>query len=147
MSSGSENSYARFLQVNSGRNVSGLDYVRSVYKSIDVPNDFLIWFSRVFLPDFEVHDNRAFVRFLYDEERYLDYCHSSGGESAQYWSNLLEVTGVFDEVSTEDALELANRVVFCWNSKLDSEFSKDVGRARVVCDEISKEVFVTIASV
>lgn len=60
--------------------------------------------------------------------------------------NLLEISGVFDELSPEQAMEVALIVSESWNSKLLKEFGAEHAVARRIYDEETGEVFVTIGS-
>ena len=60
--------------------------------------------------------------------------------------NLLEITGVFDELPTEQAMEVALVISESWNSKIFKEFGAGYAVARRIYDEETGEVFVTIGS-
>jgi hypothetical protein len=138
-------SYERFQQANASKRVGGIDYVQSLYKSLKIPNDLVLWFFRLAWPDFIVLDNRAFIADLFDKQRYEEFRSSGHSESsAQFWTNLLEITGMFDDMPLPQALEVAQSLSSCWNSKLDKECDISTGRARVVHDEETGEVFVAI---
>jgi hypothetical protein len=140
-----ENSYARFVQVNSPKPVSGIDYVRSIYKAFELPDDFVLWFARLFLPDFVVVEGRMFVAELFDRARFDELRRAGHSDvSAQFWINLLEITGLFDDMSCSEAIEFAERLTKSWNGKLESDYGESPDRARVIHDESKGEVFVVI---
>jgi hypothetical protein len=135
-----------FKLANPEIDVSGIDYVRAIYKTHQIDADFLVWFARLFWPVFKVVDGRIYVDNLFDENRYQKLL-SNGitPKCAQYWMNLLEITGLFDDIKDSQALELAEIIVNAWNSKMLA--CNVVGAsARVINDSNTKEIFVTIGS-
>lgn len=62
----------------------------------------------------------------------------------QFWVNLLEITGVFDKLSFDQAMEVAVIVSESWNSKILKEFGAEHALARYILDEDTGEIFVTI---
>lgn len=139
--------FSSFVSANPGRRVSGFDYIHSIYKAQSIDGDFLVWIARLFWPEFKIVDGRVFVATLFEDTRYrtLIENHTTAG-SPQFWTNLLEITGIFDELSYVQAKELADVLAHTWNSKLSIEFGEVLSQARVVEDELSGEVFITIDS-
>lgn len=139
--------YASFVQANDGRVVTGVDYLRAIYVSHSLESDFIVWFARFFWPSFKLFDGKVFVEELFDFELYQGHLRRSKSlEKAQFWMNLLEITGVFDELSPEQAMEVALIVSESWNSKILKEFGAEYAVARRIYDEDTGEVFVTIGS-
>ncbi len=136
-----------FISSNKGSHVSGFDYLHIVYKSQELSGDFILWFARLFCPDFKIVDDAIFISELFNNERYRDLLrHGHSSSQAQFWLNLLEITGLFDHLSTEQALEIAEYLADSWNYKLSKEFGKNSTKARAIHDEDTVEVFVTIGS-
>ena len=141
------NSFDEFVKVNAPKHDTGIDYIRSIYKALDVPADFVLWFARLFWPRTLVVDGKAFVVDLFDKERYESFRQSGHSlSSAQFWTNLLEVTGLFDDLPESKALEVAESLAASWNSKIESECPEAAGRARVIHDGTTGEVFVAIGN-
>jgi len=139
--------FEMFASANVGHNISGYDYLHSAYKSQELAADFILWFTRLFCPVFKIVDGNVFISEMFDTVRYQELMrdgHSS--TQAQFWLNLLEITGLFDELSTEQAKELAESLADSWNSKLNKEFGVGSTLARTICDEETGEVFVTIGA-
>ncbi|VWC56358.1 hypothetical protein BLA18110_00356 [Burkholderia lata] len=137
--------FASFVSANQHTNVSGLDYVHVAYKDHGLIYDFLFHFGKLFLPDFKVVGGAIFVSELFSDEEYKRLL--SDGKACheiQFWINLLEITGMFDDIDTDQAAELAKLIVDGWNAKLQREFGDVPVPARVLCDEELGEVFVTI---
>ena len=141
------NGFDAFVKINSPKRVTGIDYVRSLYKTMDVPNDFVLWFARLLWPRVMVLDGRVFIADLFDSERYKTLLQSDHSESsAQFWTNLLEITGLFDDLSESDAFEMAEGIAASWNCKIDIECSDASGRARVIHDKTTGEIFISIGA-
>jgi hypothetical protein len=137
--------FASFRSANADRNVSGFDYLQALYKSQELPADFALWFAKLLRPDFKLLGDMVFVVDLFDGARYQELL--KGGQrpdQAQYWINLLEITGLFDNLTLEQAVTLANRIAESWNAALTVQFGADQALARAIVDDDTEEVFVTI---
>lgn len=137
--------FASFVSANVGRIVSGFDYLHVVYKSQGLAADFILWFSKLFWPDFKTVDGVIFVSELFNAERYQELLNNGNSATqAQFWMNLLEITGLFDDLSTDQAMDIAEVLAESWNSKLEKEVKPSPTLARAIRDEETGEVFVTI---
>lgn len=144
---GDENSFdfKSFVSANTGRVVTGFDYLHTIYKAHRLSVDFIVYFAKLFWPDFKIVDGLTFISELFDSERYQSLLKEGrNAKEAQFWMNLLEITGLFDELSIDGATQIAEAVAASWNSKLDTEFSNVSVPARVIRDDQTGEVFVTI---
>lgn len=136
-----------FVSANTGQIVTGFDYLHAVYKAHELHVDFISYFTKLFWPDFKVVNGLVFVAELFNTERYQELLNERRGLSeAQFWMNLLEVTGLFDELTTDEAMPIAESLVASWNSKMNSEFGSVSVPARAIRDDETGEVFVTIGS-
>ena len=141
-------SFDEFCAANAEKVVSGLDYVRSIYKSLALPADFVVLFSRIYKPELRLEQGYVFIADLFDGARFADLLQSSGKLSlAQYWMNLLEVTGLFDGLSIEQATGVAHDIADAWNSRINSACPDALGRASVIHDQSNGEVFVTVGRI
>jgi len=137
--------FKSFIMANKGKPVFGFDYLHIIYKSLELPTDFISYFSKLFCHDFKVVDGAIFISELFDSEYYQELLKSCQNKTeVQFWMNLLEVTGLFDEMSTDDAMKIAESIASCWNSKINTEFKNVTVSASVICDNDTGEVFVTI---
>ncbi|MEF1257096.1 hypothetical protein [Vibrio sp. M260112] len=137
--------FAMFVSANVERRVSGFDYLHAAYKSQELAADFIVWFARLFCPDFKTVDGTVFIAELFDTEHYQELLRNGHSfTQAQYWLNLLEITGLFDDLSTDQAIKFAESLADSWNSKLTKEFGRVSAPARAIYDEETGEVFVTI---
>ncbi len=137
--------FASFVSANVGRVVSGCDYLRAVYKFHGLSGDFILWFAKLFWPDFKIIDGMVFIAELFDSEHYqslLDDGRSSA--EAQFWMNLLEITGLFDDLSADQAMSVAKAFTASWNSKLVSDFGVAAVLARAIYDDDTGEIFATV---
>lgn len=138
-------SFIEFQRSNSGKNISGIDYVQAVYATTQLHFDFLLHYAQLLSPTIKIVDGRAFIGELFDADRHLELLKTiQDTDQAQYWMNLLEITGLFDDLTTEQAVALAQIISQCWNNKLLAEHGSSCGEARYICDTDSDEVFVTI---
>lgn len=140
-------SFSEFRAVNPSKALSALDYIRSIYKSHKLPPDFIVCYSRLYRPEIRLEGGRIFIADLFDQSRYEDLL-ANGYDSAatQYWVNLFEVTGLFDELNEVQAVNVANDIAASWNSLIDTTYPSAIGRASVIQDQDTGEVFVSIGS-
>lgn len=139
--------YQAFVNANLERQVTGFDYLRAIYKTAALPTDFVCWLARLFLPTFVVVEGQIFVSELFDKKAYQRLLQAGQSRSsAQFWTNLLEVTGLFDELSVDEALRFADALSHSWNGKLETEFGANTEKARVIHDQGTDEVFVVIGT-
>lgn len=139
--------FTSFASANVGRMVSGFDYLHAVYKSQGLAVDFILWFARLFWPDFKTVDGMIFVSELFSAERYQELLGNGHSPTqAQFWMNLLEITGLFDDLPADEALGIAESLANSWNSKLQKELGVSSTPARAIVDEETGEVFVTIGT-
>lgn len=139
-------SFTDFKKANNDPATSGIDYVQAVYATTPLHFDFLLHYAQLMSPVIEIVDDRAFIGELFDANRYLDLIKTTQDmDRTQYWMNLLEITGLFDNLTTEQAIALAQIISQCWNSNLLTKHGNSCGEARYICDTDSGEVFVTIA--
>lgn len=137
--------FASFVSANAENEVSGFDYLHAIYRTENLPADFILWFAKLFWPEFTTTDGMVFVSEVFDARRYQDLLNEGHGyKNSQFWMNLLEVTGLFDQLSTVQAMIVAESLANSWNSKLQKEGVFSVGLARAICDEKTGEVYVTI---
>lgn len=136
-----------FVAANEGQHVTGFDYLHTLYKSHGLAADFVLYFTKLFWPDFKVIDGLVYLSEMFEPERYrslLDEGRKS--TEAQYWMNLLEITGLFDELPTDDAMFIAEALAASWNSKMIIEFGSTLMPARAIRDIETDEIFVTIGT-
>jgi len=62
----------------------------------------------------------------------------------QFWMNLIELTSLHDEMTAEQALLIAQKIVDSWNAKIKCEGLNAHGRARVFEEVEYEEIFITI---
>jgi len=139
--------FKSFVAANVGRHVSGFDYLHTEYKALGLATDFILYFVKLCWPDFKVVDGLVYLSEMFDPERYKTFL-SEGRSSTevQFWMNLLEITGLFDELSIDDAMLIAEALAESWNSKMSAEFDSVLTPARAIRDKETGEVFVTIGA-
>jgi len=144
---GNENSFdfKSFVLANNGQLVTGFDYLHTIYKTHGLSSDFIVFFAKLFWPDFKVIDGVVFISELFDSEYYQSFLKDGRNiNEAQFWMNLLEITGLFDGLSIDEAVQVSEIVVKSWNFKLGIECGNVSVLARFIRDDETGEVFVTI---
>lgn len=144
-----ENSFdfESFQSANEGRNVSGFDYLHAIYKTQKLSSDFILWFAKLLLPEFKCVDNRIYVAELFDMIRYQELLKNGQSKNqAQFWMNLFEITGLFDDMSCNDAHIFAMKIAESWTAKIRTDFGPNEEGARVMFDNDTGEIFVVIGN-
>ncbi len=135
-------SFSSFMAANNHK-VSGFDYLCIVAKNHAIHADFLSWMGRLFYPEFKLLNNAIYVAALFDEARFQEL---SDNEHAQFWMNLLEITGMFEALSYNEAIEFAKSLVCSWNAKITQNFGATHATAYVLSDGDCQEVFVALGT-
>lgn len=138
-------SFEAFRSANPKKRLGGYDYLQTISAAAALPADFIVWFSRLFSPRFILVDGTVFIDSLFEAQRYEELRRNGKSlEEAQFWMNLLEVTGLFDQLTVSQAERLAETIVDAWNMRLDKEFPLSTHKARFIHDQETNEVFVVI---
>jgi len=136
---------ADYLAANPGKKLGVTDYLHAVFKMGALPNDVLLSFVKFFWPALDVVDGRIYLSESFDSVKYSEYLANGRGlDEVQLWLNLTEITGIFEDVDIDDALEIASIITKIWNEKIRSEIGAIEDSARVIFEEDEGEVFVTI---
>ena len=109
--------------------------------------DFIVHFAKMFWPDFKIIDDLVYLAdnhalTYWDEMKENNY---TTAERQFYW-NLVEITGIFEELSNEEAMSFAETLAKCWNAKMVADFGEVPTPARAFFEEEYDEVYVTIGS-
>lgn len=145
MSENKSFNFKSFVSANAGKHVSSADYLRAIHVANDLPADFIVCFSRLFWPEFKILNGAVYLSELFESERYETLASDETSPTEiQFWMNLIEITGLFDELPLDDAIFIAEALSSSWNSKMALELESVPTPARAIIDNESGEVFVTI---
>lgn len=134
-----------FLAANPGKKLGASDYLYAVFKVGALPVDVLLSFVQFFWPAFKVVDGRIYLSDSFDSTKYFEYMVDGREQNeVQFWLNLTEITGIFEDIDLENAQEVATIIAQIWNGKIRSELGDIEDYARVILEEDEGEVFVTI---
>ncbi|WP_091994112.1 hypothetical protein [Paraburkholderia lycopersici] len=136
--------YDDFVKANNGR-FSALDFIHAVTAKVALPSDFALCMARLFAPKMTLFDNVIVVADWFDEARYEEYRRSGmKPEQAQAWVNMVELTDIFQGISSGQAQQLAVVITGLWDEIISHNFPNTATRASVIFEEDTDEVFVTI---
>jgi len=138
-------SFSEFISANPDKNLNSIDYLHAIFKLSNLHDDLIYSFMDLFFPKFKIINNLVFLEECFDIDTYKKY-QDEGKENSeiQLWINLLEITGIFENLDEESALKMSNTIAKIWNLKLEREHNDALGRARAIHDKELGEVFVTI---
>ena len=138
-------SYQKFLDENKEYDTSMADYIHLVLMLKKIHIDLIKCFFELMYPNFKLINDRLFLANFFESKMFDDYINQNlPFNEIQFWQNLIEITGLFEELEIEDALKIADILVETWNLKIQKEFGFDHGKARSFYDEELGEVFITI---
>jgi hypothetical protein len=136
--------YDDFVKANGGK-FSALDFIHAVSVKVVLPQDFVLCMGRLFAPQMAMFDDVVVIVDWFDEERYQVYrSNGMNQEQAQAWTNMVELTDIFQGIFFEKAKELAVFIAVLWSERIRQIFPNDPTRASIILDEDLDEVFVTI---
>lgn len=134
-----------FIALNRETEANELDYLRIIFDVSNLHPDFIVSVARLFHPEFKIIEDCAFSVIAFSQNKFNRLLKEGNSiEDIQYWANLIEVTGLFPSLDDEQAIEIANAIVDCWNHRL-SRHKPTVGLAKVIVDSELSEIFVSIS--
>jgi len=138
-------SYEEFVKANAEKRVGELEYIHGIFKLANLPLDIVFALASLFSPKLDIEDGRLFLSERFDRDKYFQYL--SEGKSkreSQLWLNLIEISGIFEDMDFDLAIQLGNLISDMWNAKIKCNGMENFGHARVIIEEEYGEVFVTI---
>jgi hypothetical protein len=116
-----------------------------VFQSTQIPEDFLVCILKLSNPEFLIFENRIFLKESFQLHEYMSK-NEDGVEinQIQFWLNLTEISGIFEDIDETNALVIANILEKNWNLVISTLDKDALGRARVLYDRELGEVFITI---
>ncbi|KJH65006.1 MULTISPECIES: hypothetical protein [Acinetobacter] len=137
-------SFESFKNVNQPDFFSEVEYIYAIFKIKTLPLDLLLKTVNLVCPNFLIIEGHIFLSNEFDENKFKDLREKYEIGKVQFWMNLIEITNFHEEITEEQALLLAGKIVDSWNAKIEYEDMKTSGKARVFKDPEYGEVFVTI---
>lgn len=139
-------SYREFMKRNTGKSVDEFDYLHFVMRERKLTANFFQAFVQVNSPKFEIIEDKLFrVSRLVEESRDDLAAQGASKDEVQYWSNLVDLTGVFEGWEASLIAEIAEVIATNWNHRICSNSSLSAGRAIVIFDTSCDEVYLTIS--
>jgi hypothetical protein len=141
--------YQQWKKANNPNKFSLYDYLHGVTKTKGLNPDLYVAFLKLFWPDFVSVDEYVFLLEKYDEQKYYELVKQRyQGSDLEYWMNLLNLDGFFQEVVGQEGdyldhcLFLGEHIAKLWAQKLGIEFPDKVFDVRCIHDSDLNEVYV-----
>lgn len=136
-----------FIEANKTKKTNTLDYLHALYKFESIHIDLLKSMSELFNPPFIVRDNNIFLKEVFDENKYAELITRQYSNSEiSYWINLIEITSIFEGIDSQDAITFGKDIVNVWNNKIRHEYPTKNVKAKLIYDQDTEEVYITISS-
>lgn len=137
-------SFESFKNINKTNFFGDTEYIYSIFKIKELPVDLLFKILNWVSPDFLIIENHIFLASEFDQNKFNDLQKVEEINRTQFWMNLIELTNLHDEMTAEQALLIAQKIVDSWNAKIKYEGLNAHGRARVFEEIEYGEIFITI---
>ncbi|WP_410566404.1 hypothetical protein [Acinetobacter sp. H1(2024)] len=137
-------SFESFKNTNKPNFFGNIEYIYSIFKIKELPIDLLFKILNLVFPDFLINENHIFLASEFDQDKFDNLQKVEEINKAQFWMNLIELTSLHDEMTAEQALLIAQKIVASWNAKIKYEGLNAHGRARVFEEIEYGEIFITI---
>ncbi|MBJ8438878.1 hypothetical protein I6M64_16350 [Acinetobacter lactucae] len=136
--------FESFKNINKPNFFGDIEYIYSIFKIKELPVDLLFKILNLIFPDFLIIENHIFLESEFDQDKFNDLKEVEEISKAQFWMNLIELTSLHDEITAEQALLIAKKIVDSWNAKIKYEGLNAHGRARFFEEIEYGEIFITI---
>jgi len=140
----SDLNFESFKNINKPNFFGDIEYIYSIFKIKELPIDLLFKILNLVSPDFLIIENHIFLASEFDQDKFNDLQKVEETNRTQFWMNFIELTSLHDEMTAEQALLIAKKIVDSWNAKIKYEGLNAHGRARVYEEIEYGEVFITI---
>ncbi|QNW90447.1 hypothetical protein IC799_12485 [Acinetobacter seifertii] len=137
-------SFESFKNINKPNFFGDIEYIYSIFKIKELPVDLLFKILNLVFPDFLINENHIFLASEFDQDKFDNLRKVEETNKAQFWMNLIELTSLHDEMTAEQTLLIAKKIVDSWNAKIKYEGVNAHGRARVFEEIEYGEIFITI---
>ncbi|MBJ9720955.1 hypothetical protein I5515_03990 [Acinetobacter calcoaceticus] len=140
----SDLNFESFKNINKPNFFGDIEYIYSIFKIKELPIDLLFKILNWVFPDFLIIENHIFLASEFDQDKFNDLQKVEETNRSQFWMNLIELTSLHDEMTAEQALLIAKKIVDSCNAKIKYEGLNAHGRARVFEEIEYGEIFITI---
>ncbi|MGV2455606.1 hypothetical protein [Acinetobacter seifertii] len=114
-------SFESFKNINKSNFFGDTEYIYSIFKIKEIPVDLLFKILNLIFPDFLIIENHIFLASEFDQDKFDNLQKVEETNKAQFWMNLIELTSLHDEMTAEQALLIAQKIVDSWNAKIKYE--------------------------
>ncbi|GAA5565489.1 hypothetical protein Asch03_03029 [Acinetobacter schindleri] len=137
-------SFESFKNTNKPNFFGDIEYIYSIFKIKELPVDLLFKILNLVFPDFLINENHIFLASEFDQDKFDNLQKVEETNKAQFWMNLIELTSLHDEMTAEQALLIAQKIVDSWNAKIKYEGLNAHGRAALLHKAVLKGFFSNI---
>ncbi len=138
-------SFEEMKKLNS--NFSIADYIYYVATKSEAPSDCFIALFELLSPATETVDGRVLVTSIGAVQKYREHRNSGKTcQEAQYWANLLELTGLFGIDDPAGVQKIAKLFAICWREAIAQHDLAPPQLPIIIQDTREGELFITISS-
>jgi hypothetical protein len=127
------------------QDMNDLDYIYNVFRTIKLPDDFILSLSHLFLPEMITLNDYIFLKQEFKQDVYDDYIKQGMPyREIQSWMNNIVITDLFENITYSNAVIFANSLTVSWNLVIQDKFPKGIGYAKTLEDFELDEVYIVI---
>ncbi len=134
--------YEKWKQANVGK-FSLYDYLHGVLSTQPQSPDLTFAYLKLLWPDFYSYNDQVFLKEEFEEQKYKGLVKQGySGPELEYWMNLLNIDGLLNNMTTEQARYIGKSVASIWDKKLAIDFPSQRFNTECIIEGEDDEVYV-----
>lgn len=134
--------YEKWKRANAPGKFSLFDYLHGVSSTQAIAGDITVAYLQLFWPDFYVYKGLVFLKEEFAQDKYQQLVEQGySGADLEYWMNLLTIDGLFNNLTTEQALYVGSAIVVMWEKKLAAEYPAQQFKVECLFEQEEDEVY------
>lgn len=134
-----------FFNANKPKELNKADYIHAFFSQQGLPKDIIISLLDLISPVFEVVDEVLLLKDFYGRDEYNRHVQEkSDKKTIQFWSNMLDLTSIFECENYLIAKSFADDLACIWNKKIEALGYQKIAVAKAYLEEDDESVYITI---
>lgn len=134
-----------FIEANKTKEVNKADYIHAFFSQQGFSKDIVISLFELVSPSFEVINGVILLKNFYSKDEYDRHVQEgSSREVIQFWSNLLDLTSIFECDDYSIVKDFSDKLAYVWNNKIEEIGYQNVAVAKTFLEEDDESVYITI---
>ncbi|WP_350316244.1 hypothetical protein OHK33_20630 [Pectobacterium aroidearum] len=135
-----------FYIANKPKELNKADYIHAFFSQQGFPKDIEISLLDLISPIFEFTDGVLLLKEFHEKNEYNRLIQEKAGkETIQFWSNMIDLTDIFECDDYLKVKDLADGLSYVWNKKIEELGYQNIAVAKTYLEEDDESVYITIA--